>query len=302
VDKWIRYFLTSDRPTVWFDRADEGTGPRSFPRHYFRCHPSEGEAARTAAEFLSGYGHTTAAYIYEGIDDWEKDRLAAVQRAASRCNPVLHVIGARRKRDDDWADLRASGLAADLADLHSRATAPPLRAAVDRIVSIRDRLDRRLREWSLAPSSDSSPYSGLARYSLAHRDKAVPQDLECDLSEPVGRVWAALGLWPLVKAGAGALISPNDRMAMSYPRTWIRLLGMQAPARLSLLSFDNAYRHLPVGLTSVDFGFDYLGYQAAHAILGDVPVKRDRNGDIPARARVADGGTVGPAPRTGLEP
>jgi DNA-binding transcriptional regulator YhcF (GntR family)/DNA-binding LacI/PurR family transcriptional regulator len=77
---------------------------------------------------------------------------------------------------------------------------------------------------------------------------------------------------------------------------WLLFAKYQIPKDVSLLSFDNWPAHM---VSSVDPGFNYLGYAAFHTIFGMLPVKKDRHGSIAARPHVVDKATLGP-PRAGV--
>jgi DNA-binding LacI/PurR family transcriptional regulator len=103
-----------------------------------------------------------------------------------------------------------------------------------------------------------------------------------------------VALLPFVADGrTTALIVPNDSAAR-YTLLTLGHLRICTPQHLSLLSFDNSLSVQSQPISSVDFGFGYLGYSAFHAILGDVPLSRDRHGNIAATARVVDRGSTGP--------
>jgi hypothetical protein len=93
-----------------------------------------------------------------------------------------------------------------------------------------------------------------------------------------------------------AVIVPSDAYAMATYH-WLVAAGYRIPRDLSLISFDNSSLVRPWPVSSIDFGFGHLGYQAFHAIIGDLPVKSDAKGDVCARAMVQHYGSVGPARR-----
>jgi hypothetical protein len=88
-----------------------------------------------------------------------------------------------------------------------------------------------------------------------------------------------------------ALLALNDQLAREY-FFWLKLAGKAIPHQLSLISFDNipALVHFPI--TTIDFGFTRLGYLAAHRILGDIPVKCDRDGGVAGSCTLIDRGSV----------
>jgi DNA-binding LacI/PurR family transcriptional regulator len=91
-----------------------------------------------------------------------------------------------------------------------------------------------------------------------------------------------------------ALIVPHDH---SLPRAMeaVARTRISIPQRLSLISFDNYHVSHGLGVTSVDFGFDYLGYAAFHTLFGAIRARRGFDGSIATRPSVAERGSVGRA-------
>jgi DNA-binding LacI/PurR family transcriptional regulator len=111
-------------------------------------------------------------------------------------------------------------------------------------------------------------------------------------------IWAACALLPAMTShGPTALIAPNDDIAEWYVRPWLMSLGLSIPGDMSLISFDNKRKHLGMDLTTVDFGFGSLGYQAFHLLLGSIT--RPRSGMVWPKAKVVDRGSATPPPRRG---
>jgi DNA-binding LacI/PurR family transcriptional regulator len=98
--------------------------------------------------------------------------------------------------------------------------------------------------------------------------------------------------WILNQPEITAVLASNDWQGRKL-HTWLTDLGVRVPEEISLLSFDNYRSKYWHPLTSVDFGFDSLGYAAFHTILGDIPIKHDRKGNIKPVARVVHKGSVG---------
>jgi hypothetical protein len=62
---------------------------------------------------------------------------------------------------------------------------------------------------------------------------------------------------------------------------------------VSLLSFDNNHYSRPFSISSIDFGFGELAYRAAHAFLGDIPVKADHKHNLYSRPYLLARETLG---------
>jgi len=96
----------------------------------------------------------------------------------------------------------------------------------------------------------------------------------------------------LAESKATALACLNDYMAREY-FFWLRAMGVDIPRDLSLISFDNSPESTFFPVSTVDWGFERLGYLAAHVLIGDIPVRADRFGNIAGVCRLADRGSIG---------
>ena len=96
----------------------------------------------------------------------------------------------------------------------------------------------------------------------------------------------------LLEAGCTALIALNDWRAHQY-LVWFRNAGLRVPEDMSIVSFDNLAESETVPISTVDFGFARLGYLAAHILIGDIPVKADKQGNIPGLCTLMDRGSIG---------
>lgn len=88
-----------------------------------------------------------------------------------------------------------------------------------------------------------------------------------------------------------ALIAPNDMWGAFLREVLIQRAAVGART-LSVISFDNSPESIRMPLTTVDFGFDALGYKALHFLTGDIPIRRDPDGDIPTEPFVVDRNSV----------
>jgi DNA-binding LacI/PurR family transcriptional regulator/DNA-binding transcriptional regulator YhcF (GntR family) len=88
-----------------------------------------------------------------------------------------------------------------------------------------------------------------------------------------------------------AILCMNDHLARQYYLI-LQLLGVKIPDDISILSFDNIAESIYVPVSTIDFGFERLGYLAAHIFIGDIPVKSDVNGGIPGACMLVDRGSI----------
>ncbi len=99
-------------------------------------------------------------------------------------------------------------------------------------------------------------------------------------------------LAPLCARGDITAILPSNYIDAEYMYHWLRFARADIPGRLSIIAFDNYALQNTFPISTVDFGFDYLGYQAFHAIVGDIPVKKSRAGHIPSKPVIHHRGSV----------
>jgi DNA-binding LacI/PurR family transcriptional regulator/DNA-binding transcriptional regulator YhcF (GntR family) len=95
-----------------------------------------------------------------------------------------------------------------------------------------------------------------------------------------------------------AIISPNDTFAITHYQ-WLNEAGIEVPRHLSLISFDNRPDNAPFPISTIDYGFGRLGYLAAHAFMGHLPMVAGKDGSIGGECVYVDKGSVG-APRKRL--
>lgn len=138
------------------------------------------------------------------------------------------------------------------------------------------------------PNPDASPVSSSSR-SLRALQSSYLEFIRFPLtsSEKILRPF-------LEKAKTTAILAPNDFLAIEY-YLWLQSQHIRLPRDLSLLSFDHYADARLLPISTLDFGFGRLGYQVAHLLLGDLPVKVGRHGLMPSPARFVDRGSLGRA-------
>lgn len=88
-----------------------------------------------------------------------------------------------------------------------------------------------------------------------------------------------------------AIIAPNDEMATRYYLSCNRA-GKAIPRDMSLISFDNRYTLKPYPISSVDFGLEFLGYQAFHYIFGVIPIHAGKRSQLFGINRLHNSGSI----------
>ncbi|MBN1671762.1 MAG: GntR family transcriptional regulator [Kiritimatiellae bacterium] len=69
---------------------------------------------------------------------------------------------------------------------------------------------------------------------------------------------------------------------------WCRTQAIDVPDQTQIVSLEHAARFLPRGITSCVPDWQTGGYALAHAIIGDIPLKKTRQGYLPFRARLLE--------------
>jgi DNA-binding LacI/PurR family transcriptional regulator len=142
-----------------------------------------------------------------------------------------------------------------------------------------DLASRLARYWRVYTSAEARSFRGDAPGELAHAD-TVNSFLTPVLYEYLAR------------RKVTALVAPCDYDGR-YLYGWLLLAGYRPGLDLSLVSFDNAWAAQQFPVSSVDFGFELLGYKAFHLIYGDVPVRKTGSGEVSAEAFVTERGSIG---------
>jgi DNA-binding LacI/PurR family transcriptional regulator len=93
-----------------------------------------------------------------------------------------------------------------------------------------------------------------------------------------------------------AIVGLNDMLAREY-LMWCEGAGVTVPASVSIISYDNTMIARVFNITSIDFGYDHLGYAAAHRFIGDITVNQESDRGVFGEARLVQRGSVGKAAR-----
>jgi hypothetical protein len=301
--------LRHGKPVVWFDSSDAGGAIRFNPRYFTRCHFSEANGIRHCLETLVDLGHSHAAYVsFHGpFTGWRQARGQLLEQISTRMGSlsvhqalspgllydilfepqfpsIVHRISCRCYPFFGDA-LRA--LAEEKVRKHSGPTPRPHNATalLNRWNAFLDRLPPRHGSDSTVPA-------------YVRRCVEVLRGLrEGNRWLDFGDVMPMLNQSPsmmvaLTDPRITALIVPNDQDSFRVHR-WLQLAGVAVPRYVSVISFDNYHRFAFVPVSTIDFGFGYLGYMAFHAIMGDIPVRKSRYGDVASRPHVSHRGSLG---------
>jgi len=99
----------------------------------------------------------------------------------------------------------------------------------------------------------------------------------------------------VLRRNVTAIVAVNDSAAQEY-YIWLLAAGLGVPRNISLIAFDNLPSAFLYPITTIDFGFQQLGYLAAHIAIGDFAVRADAEGNLPGKVTLIDRGSVAAPP------
>ncbi|MBD3390758.1 MAG: GntR family transcriptional regulator [Chitinivibrionales bacterium] len=255
---WLCQF---EKPVVWLDMDNKGPGwdrQRITRKNFFRCFSDERRAVNLAVDHLCEAGHKSIGF--PKYEPYLRDAYFLEER-------IQHV------RDKIAGD-----------NLELSITVPPVRTE----------------PWE----AWHEEFSGISYQALAgihdtmHQREPAARGARLDAmisDELLGRTPTLREL--LTDTDVTAVLAANEWLAINY-YYWLTYAGVSIPRDISIVAFDNYRRFMHHPIATVDLKLDELGYLAAHIFSGDIPVRHDRRGNIPARPVFVDRGSLGP-PRTG---
>jgi DNA-binding transcriptional regulator YhcF (GntR family) len=265
---WLGMLSTLDRPVVWFD-AEGGAGEESrygdllrhagVRRNFARCFIDERQAMDCALRELAFAGHRVVGYVGppggEGPDAARGRDLLGMGLAMQ---PRVVVAGTELR---GWGPLFSSE--------------SPMRELRRRLSALAFPGREALSAWLADRTSPDTP--------LGAADSRVKALVE--ITQWVGPLLAR-------RSDTTALIAPDGRRARDLCE-WLTVTGIELPREMTLVAFEAASAAVyPYSVSSVDFAMDHLGYQAFHAIAGDVPVRPDASRSLAGRCRLSHRGSV----------
>ncbi len=289
----IYKLLSLGRPVFWLDRSDSGC-PIDHP-YFARLRISEHSAVWAALTHIHQYDHKSVLYVDYSWTPWSDRRFRLLQDLAARKYPEIVVHGTREKPPHgvNWYQDVTNFL---VSQNHRKTELISLLSDYLRNCSYELEYHGNAVQTSTGIAQN---HQALLRISEALFRMQYP-----DIHHwRIGRLLALSLLLPpcINRLSPTALIVPNDSVGRDV-HEWASLAGFRIPEDLGILSFDNSLSRVPLTLSSVDFGFGYLGYSAFHAILGDLPIWRPGKKRITARAGVAQYGSFEPLPWSGACP
>lgn len=273
--EWLSMFASGDRPVVVFESKRHYLH-RDFlleKRNVFRCVSDQQQAVECALQALVEAGHGCAGMVrhLRGFPPDQEQRIALAKSLAEERFANLSVV-IQQERDLFWENRADQQTPAQVIRRLRRTGLPLVRKVLNAAIESRPDFWNNPELYKLSPALYTPPI-------------LPPHDM--------GLIWGTHLLVPLFRAHPlTALLALDDSTAVTY-YYWLEEAGIQVPGEISLLSFGNDEDLSPLPITSVDFGFDGLGYAAFHLMLDDIPIRTGRSNTLTARPTLVERGSVG---------
>ncbi len=288
--KYLFELVLFKRPVVWFDAYDRPLQQPIRSSNFYRLHFHEKGAIRHAITVLRNAGHRRIGYCLYEDNAWSKARAEMFMEECARFPDTAFYTSSPYRALLKKCDLAVLGK--NLRLLYHRRSS--FRRIFDQLFdsepdpAFADEYRSYLQRYSWEPLL--APFLLIAAYSS--------QEIFPHVSAPDFRINVRIAtispimIHLLSTPGISALISPNDRLAGTV-YSWLKAAEMPVPGSLSLLSFDNYILIQPWPVSTIDFGFGYLGFAAVHLMLDDIQIRHARKKAIPARPFAANRGSIG---------
>ncbi len=229
-----------------------------------------------------------------GVDRKNYFHCASNQRAVVRVlMERIHTSGHRlvviprcvRYAADEW-------LAKRIALITEEAAA--LRPAV--AVEVEEQEERQWKDWDDAVDDAVFAYAGSLTECIRKETPSIEGSaLSAQLARRMRDDFPSLARLAERK-GSFTVLAANQWLAINY-YYWFQYVGVSVPRDMSLVTVDNVLRFSRHPVSTADPGLIDIGYSAAHILIGDVPVRLDRRGNVTCTPRFIDRGSLGAARR-----
>jgi DNA-binding LacI/PurR family transcriptional regulator len=279
----ISWLAPLGRPIVIYDFSGRDTVEKYDTPSVVRCRYSDRSNAFSVISYLRSKGHRHIGYIKTGNEEWQQLRLENFREAAHPQPPDSSIITIdtdpqHRPIPDEkhFRRMVENGVAKRI-------------PVISEALRLTQKKTTGRQSVTLATIQEDS-FAILSRDCCDFASGKEPRVLTSRVCEGLA---AALRLADFfTERAVTAVIAPNDAIALNQVLPWLRSIGLTVPEHISLIAFDNQDRAFLQPLTTVDFGFGALGFQAFHAITGILPVDRTSQGDILATPRILERGSV----------
>ncbi len=244
-------------PCIFIDPTGLEIPPPCWPSRYYRLVPDHFEAGVAVGKYLGAKGHTRIALVSQKSlsQKWAKERLEGVRKGlkiTAGASSKLHIVDLSDYAQQSKAD-------------HPRSN---LRTAV---------------RHSLGMKSDA--WQSLLGFWVATRMFIQPGESFLQ-NLAIARQLAPRLIKHMRTLDVSAWIGINDYMALIVKSAIENSPHFASPA---IIGFDNSLEAQIAGLTSYDFGWERIGFQAVECLIRpDRSIKADKNSDIKITGRVIE--------------
>ncbi len=294
LEKWVQGLSRFNRPVIWFDRLKENPKFRTRSSQFTRCHSAEDRAVDQVVTFLTGLGHRHMAYAALSREKWAAYRGDLIRQVLRERVPGGELHLAEKDSRIFLEGPMPQRMAALKAVSESETVPAAVRKAIRLLAKLKDENGEKL-PWKIRTAYSEDPWQGVAALleEIEADPHRVPPLLELFPSYR-NLPWLVM-LYPLLRSILEnplitAIIAPNDFLGhkLNY---CLKAMGIAVPQKISLISFDNQWFLQSLPVTTVDFGYSYLGFAAFHQIAQDIDLKVI-DGNIPAQPRIMHRGSV----------
>lgn len=264
----VHLFGEAPQRCVWLNVDNTPRKTDGSLRGFVECRFAERRAAREALRMLQARGHRRIGFPFQQSIAWMHQRARILMETAAEISPELQVVPVSN-RTPFWSGDETPAQRVRRLSEHG-------------VPHIRRHLRQTLRAHPGLLDSSVMQHSDFYRWYGGPLDRGERALL-----------WSTPLLAPLLSEHrVTALVAPCDHFARYYA-TWLSLAGIEVPADVSLVSFNNYVEYSLQPITSIDLGMDTMGYAALHVMLGDIAVGTPGN-RIEGEICTVERGSVGP--------
>ncbi len=281
-DSFALRLTAHTRPVVCLDRHGAAASPPRRGRLATLCQFSERRAVRLALETLYSRGHAKIGFPVFWPERWRIHRKGLVLEESKRFKDMRIITN---EHVEDLIRLNSKEhIASTLYMLQDRGF-PEIQLVFSFLIRVIER-----RRFAFTRSGTAQ--------RLTHKEIALLLQL---ITDPENKFAPAhkylLRLTALMVHFLGdkrptALLAPCDQDALPI-YYWLQAARIAVPSQMSLLSFDNYTELMPMPVSTIDFGFDHLGFCAFHLLMDDGVVRRPMNSTIFSKPHLIDRGSIG---------
>lgn len=234
-----------------------------FQRHIYPFAVDDINAGESVARYLTSLGHRQIAYFTFYIHAWAQWGLQGFKKAIRTIHGSL-----------DNFHVFSGDFDADVLGKHSAPQADRKKA----IASMKRAISER--------------YLGYRFSTLVPWDSLFDKSLQLMLIDACRKMMAPKFDQALKNPDITAWACADQTLAVVM-MDYLRKRRIQIPEQISLIGIDEDQDVFLHGVTTYNYGAAQKGYLAAHCILGDIPVRRDRKGIVECPGQIVQRGSVG---------